>query len=196
MRYALVLGLACVGCIPNLVTGADTAESWSCPANQWDLSEPPADLEGVGFFEGQVLQDAQLTDQRGETACLWQFYGDIMVVDVSTMWCGPCRELAEDVEETAEHYADDNVTYVTILTEDQDRNEPVVADLVEWADYYGITQPVLMDPKAFYSGSSLDGGAYPAIMVVDRSMTVRARITSQPSDAKIRAAIDEILAAE
>ena len=196
MRTSFVLGLTLVGCIPNLETGKDTDEPWSCPTNQWDVAEPPSGLEGSGFFEGQVLRDAQLTDQNGDTTCLWQFYGDVLVVDVSTVWCGPCQELAADVEETAEHYADDNVTYVTILTEDEGRNEPIVQDLADWGEYFGITQPILMDPQAFYSGSSLDGGNYPAIMVVDRTMTVRSRITSQPSDAKIRAAIDELLAAE
>ena len=122
------------------------------------------------------------------------FYGDVLVVDVSTVWCGPCQELAADVEETSEHYSEDNVTYVTILTEDEGRNEPVVQDLADWGEYFGITQPILMDPLAYYSGSALDGGNYPAIMIVDRTMKVRTRITSQPSDAKIRAAIDEILA--
>lgn len=194
MRTGFVITLFFIGCIPNLDTGNSGDTPWSCPTNQWDAATPPADLKGTGFFEGQVLRDAQLTDQHSDTTCLWQFYGDVLVVDVSTVWCPPCQELAADVEETAEHYAEDNVSYITILTEDNDRNEPVVQDLNDWGDYFGISQPILMDPQAYYSFNALDNGSYPAIMIVDRTMKIRTRITSQPSDAKIRAAIDEILA--
>lgn len=194
MKAGFVFTVFTVGCIANLETGKDRDETWSCPTNQWDTSTPPTELKGTGFFEGQVLPDAQLIDQHGDTTCIWQFYGEVLVVDVSTVWCPPCQELAADVEETAEHYAEDNVSYITILTEDNDRNEPVLQDLNDWGDYFGITQPILMDPKAYYSFNALDNGSYPAIMVVDRTMTVRTRITSQPSDAKIRAAIDELLA--
>ena len=193
MRRVFVLSLVLSGCIPNLTTGK-VDEPWSCSSNEWLTNSPPDQLKGEGFFEGQILRDAALVDQNGDETCIWQFYGQVLVVDVSTMWCKPCQEIAEGVQETYEHYEGQDFSYLTILTEDVDRNEPTVEDLVEWVGFFGIEQPVLMDPLANYSGGSLDGGNYPAIIIVDREMRITDRITSQPSDEKIRDAVDAVLA--
>lgn len=195
MWRVLTLSLVMSGCVPNLTTGR-VEEPWSCPANEWPTGAPPEGLKGEGFFEGQILRDAVLTDQNGDETCIWQFYGQVLVVDISTVWCNPCQEIAEGVQETYEHYDGQDFSYLTILTEDINRKEPDVQDLQEWVDYFGIEQPVLMDPLADYSGGALDGGTYPAIIVADREMRISARITSQPSDEKIREAVDAVLAAE
>jgi thiol-disulfide isomerase/thioredoxin len=194
--WCLGIGLGLVGCVPVLESGIDTNEPWTCPANNWSVSEPPSNLVGTGFFEGQVVPDGQLLDQNGDSACLWQFYGKVVVLDVSTIWCVPCQELAEGAEETFQFYKDDDVMYVTVLTQDYDSNPPDLDDLIFWADSFDLTSPVLADPNADYAGNALVAGSYPAIMILDRTMTVQARISSPPSDEKIREAVDAVLAAE
>jgi len=175
--YTLFLMLT-LGCVS--IDDAIPPTPWSCPANEWDAALPPQDLVGEGFFKGQILHDAKLTDQNGDTSCLWQFYGDLLVVDIGFVNCGPCRELAQTVQETANEFADVGFSYVSILTMNEDGDPPTVSDLEDWARIYEIQQPVLSDPAAFYSEGALDGHAYPAVMIIDREMRVykRPRMTN------------------
>ena len=106
---ALVLALL-AGCVPHYTSPPDSGDTgdawvWVPPDNDWPMSAPPEGLEGTGFDEGEVLPDFRLPDQYDQTVALWQFYGMVLVVDISTMWCGPCQNLAEDAEATYQDVA-------------------------------------------------------------------------------------------
>lgn len=189
--------LAIAGCIPNLVTpGLDTdsgVEPWVPPENGWFQGEPPGDLRAEGFDVGEVVPDFRLADQHGQQVALWQFYGHVIVLDVSTMWCSPCRELAETAQETRDAYADQSVEYVTILVEDIEGENPDTSDLMTWVDYYGLEMPVVADVDKGYSGALVSNGQYPALVVIDRTMQV-ADVVATPTDAALRIAVDAVLA--
>jgi len=89
----------------------------------------------------------QLIDQRGNHVELYDFEGDVILLDFSTMWCRVCKDVAEHTQELHDKY--DPFSIVTILTEDTDGNTPTVDQLIEWADEYGITtSPVLSGDDA------------------------------------------------
>lgn len=192
-RLVLPTILACA-CTPHLTSPAgnlDTAP-WVAPENTWSTATPPDDLVGEGFSEGQVPPDFRMTDQLGDTVALWQFWGQVVVVDISTMWCAQCRTLAAGVDETWLAYRDQGFMYLTVLAQDLEHAVPDVDDLVEWAEYYDITAPVLSDDEG-WSASAVPDGVYPRVLVLDRELRVAVANVVPAEDAAIRAAVEALL---
>jgi len=183
-----------VGCTPHLVSDFEeiTGENWEVPENEWGVVVPPQDLVGEGFSQGQVPFDFRLKDQNGESVSLWQFYGSVIILDVSTMWCRPCQEIARHVEKTYQDYRDDGFMYLTLLAEDLHSNRPGIGELNDWADNFGIESVPVIQDDGGYCDSVEATGTYPAVLLIDREMRVVAeRLT--PSDEVIRSAIEDVL---
>lgn len=143
---------------------------------------------------GEVVPELIAIDQHGDTFSLWQFYGQVVILDISTMWCAPCRELAKEVDETWKHYEGSDLMYLTVLPQNNDGKPPSVADLNTWTDTFGVTAPVVSDDKDWYLGA-VPTNTFPQIMVVGRDMRVYERDIAA-SDPAIRAVVDEYLAQE
>ena len=59
------------------------------PENTWwhaMESDVPADLEGTGYGDGDIAYNFQMTDQFGDELELYQFYGQVIVIDVFAEW--------------------------------------------------------------------------------------------------------------
>lgn len=197
MRLLLPL-LLVAGCVPDLVSPEPpTLEDWECPDNTWDCATPSADLLGqaYGFFEGDTLPEGVLVDQHGKEVNLWQFYGKVVVVDISTMWCAPCKKIACYAEHTYETYKDDGVVYVTVLPQNTHGQPPTAEDVAYWTETYELTAPVLADPGMAWSALATPNGQYPAIVIVDREMKVTKRVDitgeADSVDRNIRLAVEE-----
>ncbi len=182
------------GCAPHLTTTGETGEpfEWVAPENSWSTGDVPAELRGQGFTDGDVPDDLRGFDQFSEEVSLWQFYGNIIVVDISTMWCAPCQELAEDVEETWLEYKDQGVTYITVMPENFEYETPTTENLVAWADAFGITAPIIADSER-WSDNLVTGNAYPRVLLIDREMKIAVSNVIPLSDAQIRLEIEELL---
>ncbi len=180
-------------CVPELTSpdGGDEAGPWEAPENSWPTSAPPAGLTGEGFDAGEVIPDFRMNDQYGDTVSLWQFYGNVVVVDVSTMWCGPCQQLAEHVQEMADAHRDDGLVYLSIFPQDVGNEIPEQDDLVAWGENFGIAEPLLADADG-WSYQVVPDSAFPGVLIVDEEMRVVTRV-SPPSDAAIEAAIEDAL---
>lgn len=193
--WGVVAGCVIVsGCVPHL-TSKDNGEptgTWSPPENSWTVGEPPSDLEGEGFAEGEYVPDFLLQDQNGDDVSLWQFYGLAIVLDISTMWCSPCQDLAEEAEATYQDYKDLGMVYITVLPEDAEGADPTVEDLQAWVDAFHLTSPVVGDPGKEFSGEAVPDDSYPMLLVIDQEMRVYEDVVP-PSDAGIRDALDELL---
>ena len=182
------LALPLTGCVPELVSPADDGAPWEAPTNGWGVTPPPEGLAAEGFEEGQVVPEFRLPDQNGETVSLWQFYGQVVVLDVSTMWCAPCRQLAETAQEMADEFKDQGFFYTTVFPEDADgdADDPVVPDqedLLAWGEYYEILEPLISDGEGY--SSLVIGESYPVVVVIDREMRSLGRMEG-PSDEQIR----------
>ena len=191
MRYLILALLA--GCVPSLYTSDFGDEwTWEAPENTWEMVEPPEQSEVPGFYEGNIVPDFRLVDQHGDTVSMWQFYGNLVLLDVSTMWCSPCQELGKTTQETWEYYADKDFIYMTVLQENVEGEVPTLEDINSWVDSFGIEQPVLADGEKTGTGDAVVQGQYPAILVIDRDLRVLERVT-EPTDAAVHAAIDKAL---
>jgi thiol-disulfide isomerase/thioredoxin len=195
MRW--LVGVLVVGCVPVLESPEGEAPSaeWEAPVNTWPISQPPTGLEAEGYEDGQVVPDVRGIDAYGDEVSLWQFYGSVIVLDLSTQWCAPCRALAEGVQETADHYGDDLV-YLTVMPENNYNEPPSEQDILDWVEFYGITtEPVLADPEG-YSYDVVPPGSsegWPALFVIDRDLRIHGRVEGEATDANVRAVVDEIL---
>lgn len=186
-----LLSLSLSACVPVLTSpdgGSDYV--WVAPDNTWPMAEVPEGFEGEGWSPGQVVDDARFTDQYGDEVSLWQFYGRVVILDFSTLWCRPCQDLAAGVQATADDYPDD-LTYLTILVEDLDGNVPDIDELNQWGDYFGITQPIVSDTTNI-APTLLPDSSYPGLFLVDRDLVIHARI-DPATDESVRAAIESAL---
>jgi len=185
---------ASFGCAPHLTTTGDTGEpyQWTAPDNSWDVNEVPEDLRSDGFTAGDVPTDLRGLDQFGDEVSLWQFYGDVIVVDISTMWCAPCQEIAEDVEETWLEYKDQGVTYITVIPQNFEYETPTTEDLVAWSEAFGITAPIIADADN-WSDNLVTGNAFPKVLLLDREMKIAVPNVIPLSDPQIRLEIESLL---
>ena len=59
------------------------------PENSWwhtAESALPADLVGTGSSTGDIIQDFTMSDQFGDEVELYQFYGQVIVLDLYAEW--------------------------------------------------------------------------------------------------------------
>lgn len=201
---APVLGAS--ACAPRLYSAdADLPDvtlpdgsAWEAPENGWPSAAPPETLVGQGFAEGQVVLDVRGVDQHGDEVSLWQFYGKHVLVDISTMWCSPCRDLGIHTEETWQRFKEHDFIYLTVLHEDIENEPPDAADLDAWAGlaalgdggHERITSPIIADPKgANGSIGAILNNFYPALLLVDPELKVVDRIEPVTPER-----VDEVLA--
>jgi thiol-disulfide isomerase/thioredoxin len=177
--------LLMVGCAPHLYTEGGSVERWTAPENSWPSAAPPEELVGTGLSEGQIAVDIRGTDQHGDEVSLWQFWGLHVLVDISTMWCGPCQELGKGTEDVYQEFRDRGFIYLTVLHEDVDNGEVSAEELNQWAglpalgsgEHDTITSPVIEDFQG-KSGSigAVQANQYPVALLIGPDMKVLERI--------------------
>ena len=91
-----------------------------------------------------------LTDQNGKTWELYDYEGQVIMLDFSASWCYPCQLAAEHTQALQDEYADDGVQVVTILIDGPTPGEePTEYDIDRWVSTHNITTaPVLQGSRA------------------------------------------------
>lgn len=173
----LLAAFLLTGCVPHLVTdGSGDLGPWERPENGWHYSDtlPPEGVKCEGTRVGERMCDVRLKDQHGDEVSLYQFWGDVILFDISTLWCAPCRALAESTQETIDHFEGERFTYVTIIAQNQEGGAPVKEDAELWAEVYGIDAPVLFDAESNVEAANT--AAFPVLLLLDRNMRVHEAI--------------------
>lgn len=186
MLLALLLA-----CIPSLTSPDVGACSDGQPENDWFHGDPPSSLVGSGFGIGDIVEDQCLPDQNGDQVSLWQFYGSVWVLDVSTIWCQPCQDLARGLQDIVDKFEPEGFVYLTVLAQDLGTDVPDQAELAGWGEDFGIESPIVADTVGFTSGV-VRNGVYPAVLIIDRDLSVIERL-DVPDDAIIEAAVERAL---
>lgn len=154
------------------ITGART-EPYACG---WPLNSPGGASPTFTVSTGAIFPNARLEDQCGEMVDLWDFRGYYLVIDASATDCGPCQAMAGDAEAFKARMEEAclPVELITILSESLSAvNQPAdLATRQEWADYFGLTSPVLGDRGFGYAllpdyFGNTEGMSFPSIVVVD-----------------------------
>ena len=159
-------------------------ESVTEVGNDSAQDEAESEVVQLGFLEtscghniGQNACDFALSDKDGEHWQLSDHVGDLVLIDLSAMWCGPCQQAAMTAEETQEAYKAQGFHYVTILIVDSQNDTVELADQLVWADLFGInTAPVLQGDRDLLTSSGAAHGypleSWPTFILLDRTHTV------------------------
>jgi len=112
---------------------------WPIDACRWDI-------EGTGVGVGQIAPDFELQDQFDETVRLHDFCGKVVLLTIGAEWCGPCQAKASKLEQLYNNYDPSEFIAIDVLYQDMDYQPATVETAERWADTFGLTVPVLIDP--------------------------------------------------
>ena len=120
---------------------------------------------------GPVLApDFAAPDLNGQAVSLASLRGKVVVVNLWTTWCPPCRQEMPSMERLAAHFRGRDFQLLAV-SQDEDGREKVV----EFARDLGLSFPVLLDPQR-QVGERFGVWGYPETFVIDRNGYVVERV--------------------
>jgi peroxiredoxin len=140
----------------------------------------PDDLTGQDCERGNILRNATLTDQYGDEVELYQFYGQVIALDIFTGWCTECHGASQglqwniwDLYRSDLHHPPDGVVVIGIMEEDNTGGPPDPEYAAAYAERYGLTFPVLVDPdRLLFDCALYPARGYPRLVAIDRAMII------------------------
>ena len=157
---------------------------------------------GAGFVSGdgsvtilepeqrQIAPDAVGLDLSGDPLALFDFAGQVVVLNVWASWCAPCRAEAGALEEVALQFDGKGVQFVGLNTRDSQ------AAAQAFIRNYGVSYPSLVDTDGriqLLFNDSLPPQAIPSTIVIDQQGRVAARALGTVTAATLRAMIEPLL---
>ena len=160
---------------------------------------PIVDWEGCSGKMNDHPCDFTLIDQNDRPWRLYEHTGDIIVLDISTIWCIACQYAAARTEENHDLYKDKGVIWVTIILENYFGQKPTLYDIKEWTTVFGIEDAVvlagsldLLDPLSRI-GWYVD--TLPLFIIINRDMLTTYRLDGL-NEKQIQVWVEELLAAD
>ncbi len=187
----------------ELAEGSDPNNGFSWPEGdcRWpDFSDEAAaaGVEGEGWAFGEVMPNVTFIDAHDGELDLHQYWGFVVVLELSAGWCNPCRAVAEEAEEFFQEFKDRGFVLIHILMNGNVDGEPSdKAFLEEWAGDYGLTFPVtrLDDPPTYTDPLRTAGtmsGGIPNFIVLDRDLRIDFQTAGWP-DTPVRDRVAELI---
>ncbi len=129
-----------------------------------------------GYKVGQLAYDFTLLDKSGNRKTLSNYLGKVVLLDLCTMWCGPCREETSHLQSLYMRYKAEGLIILNGLCENYAAEPIRLSDLAVWAKTYHTSFPVLADlfygvynPYTAFPSSK----SYPLNILVDRTGKIR-----------------------
>jgi len=147
------------------VSQPDLPKDTSAPEDTGDPVLATGFLENTdcGYDIGESACNFRLTDQNGNYWELDEHLGDLVLIDLSVMWCGPCKLAAETAQRTQDDYADQGFHYVTVLITDSQNDTLEQAEVADWANSFHIlSAPVLLGSRDLLTTGGAPGYGFPA----------------------------------
>jgi len=138
--------------------------------------ESPITWTECGHQIGENPCDFSLVDSNGNTFNLYENYGDVLLIDFSTMWCYYCQVAGTHAQRMQDQYGQYGFQYVTVLIEDNYGNTVEQSDLEYWADTFEITTaPVLAGDRSLVDLTAENGypiSGWPTFVLINREMVL------------------------
>ncbi len=146
----------------------------------------PAACFGV-YDIGDVVGDFSLPDLDGNLVSLYDFEGDIILLNFFATWCPPCNTESPILETNFwQYYQGEGVTVLAVdLLED-------AAVVRAWVEGLGLTYPTVLAPDYSIWTRFPGAGGIPYNAIIDRNMVLRVSHYSFDED-EARVTIDELL---
>ena len=164
--------------------------TWPAGPGHWPDFSDEAGLLGIGggnasWSVGSIAPDVDFVDQFGQSVSLYQYYGFVVLIDISTGWCTPCKELAPSYEQVFQNLKDQCFVVLHYVYEGWNGAASTVPFLDQWATEFDLTFPIVAELDnagvgLVENGAMLEGlaetGTYavgtgiPRFMVIDRDM--------------------------
>ena len=121
------------------------------PSNLKYEKESQEDLSPITWEEcdakiGDHPCNFKLKNQDNKIVELYDFYGKNILLDFSTMWCGPCHIAAADVNLVKETFPE--IEHITILIDNESGDPPTIDDVNKWKNYYQIEENILLGNRS------------------------------------------------
>jgi thiol-disulfide isomerase/thioredoxin len=185
----------------EIEAGSDPKAEFSWPFGTGEWPDYSWKAEGVttqGWDYDEVVPKLALTDQFGNPVELQQFYGMVVLLDLSAGWCGPCQTVASDAQEMWEQDREEGFIIVHVMIDDYaGSGNPSQAFLEDWADSFDLDFPVASQDKGDITNELYSNGVYqgaiPFMMLLDREMHLDQAYTGSGTEGSISKRIGQLL---
>ena len=172
----LSLSLFLMSCPAKLETSpsaADTQQTTPAVPPEFGVNErDDCDQAAIGSSVCNLV----LYDQNEEVWELYEHAGKIIVLDFSTVWCGPCQSAGHKAQPIQDEYGD-QIVFVTILIEGATGTPATQEDITTWVEEHNITTaPVLQGSRDYtMDQAGITGylvGGFPTYVYIDKDMKI------------------------
>jgi hypothetical protein len=162
---------------------------WACDAPiKDDTSSSPTLMEQIeespihwaenecSYNGGDHICNLSLTNSNGDVEEIYNYYGEVIVLDISAMWCDPCQIAAWNSNSIK--VTTGGVKWITVLIEDLQGNAPDEDDGIEWGNYFGIEYNEIWlgtreDNLDADGATGVPLGGWPYFLIIDKDLRIR-----------------------
>ena len=144
---------------------------------------------------GSTVCNMIFYDQNKE---IWQLYdheGKVIILDFSTVWCGPCQLAGHYVQPIQDEYGE-TLEFVTVLVDGATGAPPTEDEINEWVVSHNITSaPVLYADRSVLDQTGQTGylvGGFPTYVFIDKELKIHSGVVGF-DEVYVRSIIDELL---
>jgi peroxiredoxin len=129
----------------------------------------------LGVYIGNIATNFSETNPQGNEITLESFRGNVILLNFSAMWCGPCRAEAPELVNLYNSLKERGLEIVQCIYQDEDGNPSDLSDLARWIDEFGMIFTVFNDPDRS-TANLYNFDAIPFNVIIDRDFIIRHRI--------------------
>ena len=117
-----------------------------------------------------------LVDQHGNSVELYDYYDKVIVIDLSSIWCVVCQNIATKGDELVALHGEENFIWITILIDGSIYGVPPTPEEIQsWVEAFNIQTPVLSGDRTMIDLSAETGypvTSWPTLVVINKDMVL------------------------
>ena len=196
LKYLLFFTLGCGACGPtDLEVTEDSAafvvEEEKVPEQFGIINTADCDQTAIGSNVCNMI----FYDHNKEVWELYDHVGKVVILDFSTVWCGPCQVAGHYAQPIQDDYAG-KLEFVTVLVDGATGQPPTENEINEWVQSHGVTTaPVLYADRTVLDQTGENGylvGGFPTYVFLDKNLQIHVGAVGF-NEQYVRSVIEELL---